>query len=73
MLNRRSFLLGSAATMAVLTASCRSAGTLPISRTSRVAAAGLSAPAVAQQEPAAALRDAATEMRALLARSGFTP
>ena len=51
MLNRRSFLLGSAATMAVLTASCRSAGSLPISRTSRLAAAGLSAPVEILDDP----------------------
>lgn len=40
-ISRRSFLLGSAASLAVLTASCRSA---LLSRTSRIGAAGLSAP-----------------------------
>ncbi|HET9426732.1 MAG TPA: penicillin acylase family protein [Allosphingosinicella sp.] len=43
MLNRRSFLLGSAATMAVLTA-CGTTGTLPLSRRRALAGGGLSAP-----------------------------
>ena len=44
MLNRRSLLLGSAATMAFLPAALRSAGAVPESRTRRVTGAGLSAP-----------------------------
>ncbi|WP_114952308.1 penicillin acylase family protein [Sphingosinicella terrae] len=42
MLDRRSFLLGSAATMALLPAAGVAAATVPVSRTQRVSAAGLS-------------------------------
>ena len=46
MLNRRSFLLGSAATLALLPAAGRATGPAAVSRTRRLAAAGLSAPLV---------------------------
>ena len=42
MLNRRSFLLGSAATIALLSGAGRATGAVPVARTRRVAAAGLS-------------------------------
>jgi penicillin G amidase len=51
MLNRRSFLLGSAATLALFPAARRAAGALPVSRTLRVAAAGLSAPVEIVDDP----------------------
>ena len=51
MFNRRSFLLGSAAAMALLPAGLRSAGAAPVSRTRQVAAAGLSAPIEIVDDP----------------------
>ena len=51
MLNRRSFLLGSAATMALLPVDRRAAGTVPVSRTRQVASAGLSAPIEIVDDP----------------------
>ena len=50
MLNRRSFLLGSAATTALLPAA-RLAAAVPVSRTRQVAAAGLSAPVEIVDDP----------------------
>jgi penicillin amidase len=44
MLNRRSFLLGSAAAVALSSAACRTAAPPPLSRVARVASAELSAP-----------------------------
>lgn len=44
MLNRRSFLLGSAATLALFPAARRAVGAVPVPRAHRVAAAGLSGP-----------------------------
>nr|WP_295370137.1 penicillin acylase family protein [uncultured Sphingosinicella sp.] len=44
MLNRRSFLLGSAATAALLSGACGTLGPSPLSRVARVASGGLSAP-----------------------------
>jgi penicillin G amidase len=49
MLNRRSFLLGSAATMALLASGCQTAGTGPVAR--RVVAQGLSAPIEILDDP----------------------
>lgn len=51
MLNRRSFLLGSAATMALSCAACSTTATRPLSRSRRVAAAGLSAPVEIVDDP----------------------
>jgi penicillin amidase len=51
MLNRRSFLLGSAATMALLPAAGRTAGAVPVSRTLQLPSAGLSAPIEIVDDP----------------------
>lgn len=51
MLNRRSFLLGSAALVALLPAAVRTADAVPVSRTRQVAAAGLSAPLEILDDP----------------------
>ncbi|MGQ0660498.1 penicillin acylase family protein [Sphingosinicella sp.] len=50
MLNRRSFLLGSAATLALLPVAARAQG-VPVSRARQVAAAGLSAPVEIVDDP----------------------
>jgi penicillin amidase len=51
MLNRRSFLLGSTATLALLPAASGAAGAVPVSRTRQVTAAGLSAPIEIVDDP----------------------
>jgi penicillin amidase len=51
MLNRRRFLLGSAATMALLSAGCQTTEQIALSRTRQLAAAGLSAPIEIVDDP----------------------
>jgi penicillin amidase len=51
MLDRRAFLLGSAATLAVSSAACRAATALPMSRSRQVKAAALSAPIEIVDDP----------------------
>ena len=51
MLNRRSFLLGSAATAALFSAGCRTISAVPVARTRQVAGAGLSAPIEILDDP----------------------